>query len=147
MDAFTPTPTPVKAPILLVDDDEGMREALRPLLQSEGYAVAEAVATAAALVHLTTATTGHVVLLDWAMLDYTRVLRAVEQDAALRRHMYVLFTDAPSVWCSFDDQPLIAAHCTEIIMQPFALEVTAVLEAIERAAAQLPIIPSNPSNP
>lgn len=117
-----------------------MRRSMRHVLENEGYTIAEAATSSDALTFLGGTSSCHVVLLQWLLPDYAEVLRAVEQDAAggpIRRHAFILFTDAPTVWYSFDDQPLLSDYCTDIIMQPFALEVARLLEAIERGEARL----------
>jgi two-component system, chemotaxis family, chemotaxis protein CheY len=54
-------------PVLIVDDDADLREALRDTLEAEGYAVAEARDGGEALGYLATHPKTPLVLLDWNM--------------------------------------------------------------------------------
>jgi CheY-like chemotaxis protein len=57
----------MKAPVLVVDDDIDIREALRDTLEQEGYLVVEARDGAEALVYLTKYPPPALILLDWNM--------------------------------------------------------------------------------
>src|SRR5215831_12602812 len=65
----TPTPLPISthAPILLVDDDDGLRNTVGLLLTEAGYEVAEADTIIDALRWLRAAPSGQVVLLDFVL--------------------------------------------------------------------------------
>jgi CheY-like chemotaxis protein len=134
-----PSPSPVRAPILVVEDDEAIRDCLHMLLEGEGYGVAEATTPTDALVHLRGATRGHIVLLDWMMLGRGEsLLRQLEQEPAdgpLHQHCYVMLSAAEFSRFTEEEQRLIAATCLEAVAKPF--EVEALLAVIERAAAPL----------
>lgn len=81
--------------VLVVDDDRGIRETLRMLLEYEGFDVTEASDGQRALEILRGSSEHFVVLLDRMMprLDGVGVLRAVVEDKMLAtRHAYVLVT-------------------------------------------------------
>ena len=125
------------AHILVVDDDQAIRESLRLLLEAEGYQVAEASNGVAALDILHTSVTPLVVLLDLRMprLDGEGVLRAVAHDSYLASHnAYVLLT-ANFLAIS----PSLAAILTElrapILPKPFDLD--ALLEIVHQLACRL----------
>jgi hypothetical protein len=60
------------------------------------------------------------------------LLRAVEHDATLKRHRYVLMPATPPEFFSEDDQRLIAERCTAVVLKPF--DVDDVLRAVDAAA-------------
>lgn len=81
--------------LFVVDDDAGIRDTLRLLLEDAGYQVNEASDGATALGMLREMEAPHVVLLDQHLpgLSGDVLLRTVASDAALRlRHAYVLLT-------------------------------------------------------
>lgn len=125
-------------PILLVEDDELTRDALRMILEEEGYAVGEADSAAMAMAYLRVVAREHVVLLDWLLLNSSdeggAILRQVEQDAALRRHRYVLLTAAELSKIADDERRLIAAYCAEVISKPF--DIVQLLDTIAAVAAR-----------
>ncbi|HEV8194281.1 MAG TPA: response regulator [Ktedonobacterales bacterium] len=125
-------------PVLIVDDDADIRETLQVLLESEGYPAAVAATSADALAHLHAATSRHIVLLDYLMpgANGSSLLLAVEQEATLRRHCYLLMTASPTTRYPPEDQRLITAVCLDILYKPFELD--ALLSAVAAAAAQLP---------
>lgn len=138
LSAALPWHRPAAAPVLIVDDDDPIRETLRMLLEAEGYFVVESDTIVAASRYLRAATNGHVVLLDWLMARGGNggvLLREVEQDTALRRHCYVLLTAAAPSQISDGEQRLIDARCAEIVSKPFDLAV--LFDAVTRAEAQL----------
>lgn len=86
---------PTQVRVLVVDDDEAIRETVRFALEDVGYEVDEAADGLAALRKLHGAPSPSVVLLDLMMpgLDGAGVLGAVAADGELsRRHAYVLVT-------------------------------------------------------
>jgi two-component system nitrogen regulation response regulator NtrX len=88
------------AHVLVVDDDEATREALRWLLTDEGHDVTEAPDGRAALEMLRQATARWVVLFDYRMpgLDGQGLLSAVAADPRLRhQHAYIAMTASPHV--------------------------------------------------
>jgi DNA-binding response OmpR family regulator len=84
--------------VLVVDDDDAIRHALRLLLEDEGLVVGEAADGHVALAILRAASDPYVVLLDQMMphLDGFGVLSAIAEDARLRsRHSVLLMTACP----------------------------------------------------
>src|SRR5262245_974370 len=57
----------IKGPVLVVDDDVDIRDALKDTLEQEGYLVAEATDGIDALKYLTTHPAPPIILLDWNM--------------------------------------------------------------------------------
>jgi CheY-like chemotaxis protein len=113
---------PSPPPVLVVDDDQGIREALRDLLEDEGYTVFEAGNGNQALVFLAAHDEPCIVLLDrlMPMMDGVATLRAVAEDQTLaRRHVYILFTVST-------EQPLpediIELLQVPILEKPFRME-------------------------
>ncbi len=137
---LTPTPMPVSthAPVLLVEDDECIREAVTLLLEDAGYAVTALTSVTDAQTHLSAASCAHVVLLDFLLPpgNAGTLLRAIDQDATLARHCYVLMPASNVTLFSDEAQRLIAAHCTEVVYKPF--DVERLLAVVEQAAAHLP---------
>ncbi len=81
--------------VLVVDDDEAIRETLRTLLEDAGYRVEEAIAGMEALRRLRTSGDRMVVLLDLMMpgLDGAGVLGAVAGDRRLtQQYAFILVT-------------------------------------------------------
>lgn len=83
------------AAVLIVDDDDEIREAVRALLEDEGYDVEEARHGEEAIRLLKKSPRRFVVLLDLRMpvLDGVGVITAITKDKTLRqRHAYILST-------------------------------------------------------
>jgi CheY-like chemotaxis protein len=81
--------------VLVVDDDEDLRELFVMLFEETGYKVITAPDGESALERLRTHPTPLIVLLDWWMpgLDGLAVLRAMAADPPeAQRHVYFLFT-------------------------------------------------------
>ncbi len=81
--------------VLIVDDDEDVRFALRALLEDEGYVVEEAAEGQLALDRLRASAQGLIVLLDVNMprMDGIQVMRTVaDQEPLATRHAYVVDT-------------------------------------------------------
>lgn len=141
MDA--PIPCPQPASILIVDDECDIREALQFVFEGEGYsAVTEAATADDALAHLRANTRPHVVLLDFFIGPGSAetLLQAVQQDATLQRHQYILMPGSHVTRFSEHAQRLVSDVCVEIVYKPF--DTTVLLDAVKRAAAQLPPGPS-----
>jgi CheY-like chemotaxis protein len=122
--------------ILVVDDDEGIRETLNLLLEDIGYQTSEAQDGIQALEMLRTASPGVIVILDYAMprLNAMGVLQEVARDANLARHHgYIMITARRDV-----SDPNLLALCSTlqvpIIAKPFELNelLTAVTEVSQR---------------
>jgi CheY-like chemotaxis protein len=81
--------------VLVVDDDDDIRDVLRALLEDEGYSVDEARNGAEALRMLRSSSQRFVVLLDLRMpvLDGVAVVSTIAREKPLRtRHAYILAT-------------------------------------------------------
>ena len=86
------------ASLLIVDDNEAIRESIRLLLEDAGYTILEASNGHDALTVLRESSQPLVVLLDDRMPDLSgeEVLRAVLRDRQLRRHhTFILLSAAP----------------------------------------------------
>lgn len=127
-------------PVLIVDDDAEIRLALRTLLEPEGYVVYEAASTVEAFASLfDDPMPNHVVLLDYLLSNSgPTLLHAVEQNATLRRHCYVLLTASQVEHFSEQERRLIDDICTEIITKPFNTQelLNAVATAAQKVAPQ-----------
>lgn len=124
------------ARVLIVDDDEGIRESVRLALEEEGYEVAEAPNGTAALDFLQASQERWLVLLDQLMpvLNGTGFLRAVQANPALiSRHMYILLTARSRI--SIPTLNLATSLEVSILKKPFDLEH--LLELVAQAAARL----------
>src|SRR5690242_16066352 len=128
-----PLPSPGRAPILVVDDDEDLRETLVMVLDIEGFRVSHGTTTAEALDYLRAAACCHVVLLDYALWggNTEALLCAGDHDARLARHSYALMTGRELAQFSDEVMRLITAHCTAFLLKPFDLEQ--LLGVVKRA--------------
>jgi two-component system, OmpR family, KDP operon response regulator KdpE len=129
--------TPSTVPVLIVDDDDGIRVTLYEILRDEGYVVHEAASVGEALARFCGAEAGFVVLLDYMLPgdDGMTLLRMAERDARLGRHRYVFLSAVETTRFTDDERRLIAAQCTRILPKPFDLD--ALLDAVSAAAAQI----------
>lgn len=124
-------------PVLLVDDDQAIRETLRLVLEDAGYQVLEASDGIAALQALRDAPNGMVVLLDLMMpkLDGAGVLGAVAGDRRLaKRHTFIL-TTATHQTLSLAFVNLLTNLAVPVVRKPFELDE--LLTIVERAAQRL----------
>jgi CheY-like chemotaxis protein len=127
------------AQVLIADDDEGIRDALRMLLEDEGYSVTEASNGRETLDYLRRDSAGCVALLDLVMPDVegTELLEAIQSDAALaQRHVYVVLSAGGEALMT-QARPLVEALGSVIVQKPFDIdEVTRVVsEAMQRLSA------------
>jgi CheY-like chemotaxis protein len=119
--------------VLVVDDDESVREAARVVLEDEGYTVDEAPDGASALDMLRVAEDPMVVLLDIRMphLSGIDVLTLIGGDARLTRHSFV-------IWAA-SRVPLPAEVLTTlavpVVPKPFNLDE--LLAGVAKAAERL----------
>lgn len=123
--------------VLLVDDDEAIRETIRLALEDGGYEVQEASDGMAALQALRDATTGMVVLLDLMMpkLDGAGVLGAVAGDRRLaKRHVFIL-TTATHQTLTLAFVNLLTDLAVPVLRKPFELDD--LLASVQRAAQRL----------
>ncbi len=126
------------ATVLIVDDDDGIRETLRFLLEDEGYEVLEARNGAVGLDMLRTIPEPLVVLLDYRMplMDGGAVLRAVAAEGLDTRHAYALVLAIPYL---LDHDPQAQAQVDQshipIVAKPF--DIDTLLTLVGSLAAQL----------
>lgn len=126
-----------KIQVLVVDDDQAIRDTLRLALEEEGYAVAEAADGAIALNMLRDGDERRVVLLDFRMprVDGGGVLMSVEEDARLAgRDAFILIT------ANLSTLPLPVAALLHrldvpVISKPFDMDE--LLDAVAAAAQRL----------
>ena len=124
------------ARVLIVDDDEGIRESVRLALEEEGYEAAEAPNGKAALDFLQTSQERWLVLLDQLMpvLDGTGFLRAVQANPALiSRHAYILLTARSRI--SAPTLDLATSLKVTVLKKPFELDE--LLKLVAQSAARL----------
>jgi len=127
------------APVLVVDDDDSIRETLRFALEEEGYAVLEAQDGAIALDLMRNAERGMVVLLDHVMplLDGETMLRRLaEEQAVAERHAYVMITasaQASSLEATLAAIPLRSP--VAVVRKPFDLET--LFGAVRQATGRI----------
>jgi len=123
--------------VLIVDDDEGIRETLRFMLEDAGYVVREAENGVEALEVLRASQEPLVVLLDVKMptLNGEQVLEAVVKDLHdFHHHAYIVVTASPQA---------ITPRMVELsgqlgipfVPKPFGMDQ--LLDAIEQAASRL----------
>lgn len=123
--------------VLVVDDDEAIRETLRSLLEDAGYDVVEAADGAAALSVLRAAPTRMVVLLDLMMprMDGAAVLGTVAGDRRLAaRHAFVMVT-ATHQTMSLAFASLLTNLAVPVVRKPF--DIDALLAAVGQRARYL----------
>lgn len=123
--------------ILIVDDDEGIRETLHFMLDDAGYVVIEAENGAEALNLLRASEERMVVLLDVKMpiLNGEELLEAVARDThRLQRHAYVIDTASPQALTPRMTE-LIAELAIPFVPKPFDMDE--LLETIRQAASRL----------
>ncbi len=124
--------------VLIVDDDEAIREALHLALEEEGYMVLEAADGLVALDQLRAASQPMVVLTNHNMprLDGPGLLNFVVDDARLSgRHVFVYMTASNRII-----HPTFARQLEQlqapIVRKPFDLDT--LLDAIAAAAERVP---------
>ncbi|HKV85625.1 MAG TPA: response regulator [Ktedonobacterales bacterium] len=126
------------AHVLVVDDDETIRAAVRIVLSSAGYTVREAADGIAALDVLCATSERMIVILDVVMpkLGGLGVLNAVAADQGLvGYHAYLLVTAFPQVQRPPAIDELLRTLAVPILHKPF--EMHALLAEVERAAQRL----------
>ncbi|MBF6592629.1 MAG: response regulator [Ktedonobacterales bacterium] len=123
--------------VLVVDDDDAIRDAVRFALEDAGYTVSEASNGLAALKQLRAATDRAVVLLDLMMpgLDGAGVLGAVAGDHRLAsRHTYILVTaNTKTLTLAFAN--LLTSLSVPILSKHFDVDV--LLETVASAARRI----------
>jgi CheY-like chemotaxis protein len=124
--------------VLVVEDDEDIRESIRLILEEEGYRVLDAPDGVAGLAILQQSLSALVVLVDFRMprMDGIAMLREVAKHQPLaRQHVYVLVT------ANYDQLPpgcadLIASLAVRTVKKPFDVDV--LLSAVAKACDALP---------
>lgn len=125
------------AHVLVVDDDEGIRETLRFALEDANYSVHEAIDGAAALEMLRISKQPMVVLLDLMMpgLDGAGVLGVVSSDRRLATQFAYILVTASSKTLPLAFVNLLTNLEVPILSKPFEIDV--LLDTVDRAAARL----------
>jgi CheY-like chemotaxis protein len=124
-------------PVLVVDDDDGVRDSLRWLLEDEGYTVYDAPDGKLALEHLRDHPERMVVLLDLNMpgTDGMEVMQSVEDQASLAaRHAFIVMTANGRTLPLAFAQRLTRLE-TPVIYKPFDLDK--LLATVATAAHRL----------
>lgn len=131
------TSSDINATVLVVDDNQDIRETIRLALEEEGYAVLEAGDGSSALDILRESPLRLVVLLDHIMpgVDGIAALDIIGRDERLaRRHAYLMMTANSAI-----ESPEIVAPGVELevplVTKPF--DIDDLLGAVEQAAAAL----------
>ena len=125
------------AQVLIVDDDETIRETLRDIVQEDGHEALEAPDGAAALEALRSHRKPLIVLLDNVMpgLEGMTVLETIAADPELRdRHSYLLITASPQR-LSDSERAMLETLDVPVIGKPFDLETLS--QQFAAAQAQL----------
>jgi CheY-like chemotaxis protein len=123
--------------VLVVDDDQGIREVLTSTLQEEGYVVSAVADGEAALTTLRAAPERMVVLLDYMLpaRDGLSVLQAVAAEATLaERHAYTLLT-AQGRTIPHALAHLLAHLGIPLVRKPFDLD--AIVAGVQYAAQRI----------
>jgi two-component system response regulator AtoC len=124
--------------VLVVDDDDAIRDILRAILETEGYAVFEAPDGQAALDLLHRTTWPMVVLTNHTMphLDGPGLFHALWQDLALaNRHAYIYMTAAERILEPAFLRKLEELH-VPVLRKPFDIDelLTLLAQAAQRLA-------------
>lgn len=118
------------ARVLVVDDDEALREIARLVLEEAGYRVEEAPSGAAALTLLRACREPMVVLLDLIMpqMGGMEVLRRVPHDARLGRHVFILWSGHRV------PRPEDIFHALDVLMLPKPCDIDDIVAVVAKAA-------------
>ncbi len=133
--------------VLIVDDDEAIRETLRFTLEDAGYTVEEERDGLAALQRLRQSQVPMVVLLDLMMpgLDGAGVLGAIAGDGKLlKRYAFVLIT-ASNRTLTLAFANLLSSLSVPVINKPWDVEL--LLKAVASAARRIDGIDDSDSDP
>jgi two-component system chemotaxis response regulator CheY len=124
--------------VLVVEDDDAIRETIVYYLRDAGYTVYEAPDGKPALQRLHSATVRMVVLLDLNMpgMDGMELLRAVAaHDVLATRHTYLLMTATNARTLPLAFVNLLTQLQVTVLAKPFG--TVALLQAVAQAAARL----------
>lgn len=118
--------------VLVIEDDDDIRESLRLILEDEGYRVLDAADGAIGLTALETCPHALVVLVDYRMprMDGITMLGEVSRQGHLAQHVYLLVT------ANYDQLPpgsadLLRSLAVGMVRKPFDLDV--LLHAVAQA--------------
>ena len=134
-------PEPSSVSVLVVDDDQDLRDTLCDLMRMHGYTVFEAPDGMSALERLRTHPTPMIVLLDWHMpsMDGLQVLQALAADEqAVQPHVFLVLTAADNEIKRrlSRDIAAIPSHLSVTVLgKPFDMDD--LLALVARAAAHL----------
>jgi CheY-like chemotaxis protein len=120
--------------LLIVDDNEAIRDSIRILFEGSGYTILEADNGNDALALLRESSQPLVVLLDDRMPDLSgeEVLRAVLRDRQMRRrHTFILLSGLPHLSRRLRLQRMLQALAIEVVTKPF--DIADLEEAVVRA--------------
>ena len=122
---------PTSAPVLVVDDDVDVRDALRDTLEQEGYSVAEATNGMQALEYLHDNPPPSLVLLDWNMvpMNAPAFMEALAKTDLVGRFPIVLITADVRVV-----EKAAAANFSGYLKKPVSIE--SLFEVVERYCTQ-----------
>ncbi len=123
--------------VLIVDDDEGIRETLRFMLEDAGYSVVEAENGSVALDRLRTSHGSMVVLLDVKMpvlSDEQLLEKVVQEPQLLQRHAFIVDTASPQ---AVNPQMLKLMTKLSIPFVPKPFGIDELLTTIRQAAARM----------
>lgn len=122
--------------LLLIDDDADLRDILVLLFEPEGYTVQTAADGSTGLALLRASQDSLVVLVDRLMprLSGIDILRQVEAEPALQRHVYLLITASPQGQKA-DEPALLERLKVAVIGKPFDVDV--LLAAVKQAEQRL----------
>lgn len=123
--------------VLIVDDEEVLRESLRLVLEDEGYLVAEAIDGLAGLEYLRASDRPIVVVLDLLMprLNGVEVLEHVADDPELGRHRFMMLTAQRRNLTPAQEAKLRHMR-VPIMAKPY--EIDDLLSTVASVAEQLP---------
>ena len=127
-----------RAEVLVVDDDDAIRETIRLALEDAGYTVYDAPDGRPALDHLQAHPQGMVVVLDLNMpgMDGVAVLRALAADPDLAaRHRVIVLTAQTGRTLPLTHAQLITQRAAALVPKPFELD--ALLHAVAEASGSL----------
>ena len=121
----------------IIEDDEGIREVLRQLLEGEGYHVLEAAHGPAGLALLRSYPERMVVLLDHKLpaLDGCDLVDIVAKDATLRTRHAIIFVTARPQHAEQECGETLDELDAPLLPKPFNIED--VLDAVAEAAQRL----------
>ncbi len=144
---FPPAPTP--RCVLIADDDADIREALRVVLEDEGYTISEAADGEETLTALRRPTP-LVVLLDLIMPQvsgFEVLMRALRDDDLRARHAFIVLTaehmPSPRVGSRFAE--LVERYQIHVVAKPFQLDD--LLHAIaEQSHRLMPVTAATPDS-